>query len=87
MKILKVLWILLVIVHAVIILANAASFFFLPFLAPWYIALPCCTMIGRVLFTSIKCPLTVLENKLRTKLGMPQIDRFVSHYFLWKKRL
>ena len=87
MKILRCIWLLLVGLHSAIIFANAAAFFFLPFLTPWYIAVPCCTIIGRVLFTDVRCPLTVLENRLRKKLGMPQIDKFVSHYFLWKKTL
>lgn len=82
MKALKILWAILVAIHMSIIIGNAFAFLFLPFLAPWYIALPCCTMIGRVLCTTVKCPLTVLENKIRKKIGWPQIDRFVGHYII-----
>lgn len=76
----------LVIFHGTIIVFNGLSFFFLIFFAPWYIALPCCTMIGRVLFTNTKCPLTALENIIRGKIGLPTIESFAAHYFLWKKR-
>ena len=87
MKALKVLWAILVVVHMSIIIGNALAFLFLPFLAPWYIALPCCTMIGRVLCTKVKCPFTVLENKIRKKLGWPTIHRFVGHYIIrWIKK-
>jgi len=87
MKTLKACWFFLVVAHLVIIFANAAAFFFLLVLAPWYVALPCCTMIARVLFTSVTCPLTVLENKIRKKLGWPQIERFVGHYIIrWIKK-
>ena len=82
MKPLKTLWVLLVAAHLAIILINTASFFALIVLAPWYIAMPCCTMIVRVLFSQVLCPLTVVENKMRVKLGLPPIDRFVSHYLI-----
>ena len=87
MKVLKICWAILVAVHMSIIIGNALAFLFLPFLAPWYIALPCCTMIGRVLCTTVKCPLTVLENKIRKELGWPTIHRFVGHYIIrWIKK-
>ena len=82
MKPLKTLWALIVAAHISIILINVASFFALIVLAPWYIAMPCCTMIVRVLFSQVLCPLTVVENKMRVKLGLPPIDRFVSHYLI-----
>jgi len=82
MKILRLAWMCLVAIHAIIILTNIASFFALIVLAPWYIAMPCCTMIVRVLFSQVLCPLTVVENKMRVKLGLPPIDRFVSHYLI-----
>ena len=85
-KTLETLWVLLVTAHLVILLTNMAAFFVLIVYAPWYIAMPCCTMIARVLFADVKCPLTTLENRIRIKLGLPQIKKFVEHYLLrWIK--
>lgn len=86
---LKALWVILVIAHLVVIFTNVASFFALIVYAPWYVAMPCCTMIVRVLFTVTRCPLTTLENSIRDKLGKPRIDRFVEYYIirtLWNGR-
>ena len=70
-----------VLVHACIIFLNMAAFFIVPLETPWYIWLPICTMIGRTLSASGNCPLTLLENKLREKIGMKPIKGFVYHYF------
>ena len=82
MRILKLAWVALILIHSCIIFANIASFFFLIFCAPWFISFPCCTLIARIVFNDTKCPLTALENELRKRIGWPQIDKFVEHYFL-----
>ncbi|MBM01724.1 MAG: hypothetical protein CL762_03295 [Chloroflexi bacterium] len=51
--------------------------------APWYISVP---LISWFLNASIGqgwiCPWTTIENKLRKKVGYPQIDAFVKHYYI-----
>ena len=81
MKILKFLLMFIVLVHSIIIFFNMAAFFIVPFETPWYIWLPICTMIGRTLAATGRCPLTILENKIREKIGMKPIKGFVYHYF------
>jgi hypothetical protein len=75
-----------VLCHAVIISINIAACFVAPFLCPWYIWLPICTIVSRVVTGGGVCPLTDIENKIRAKLGMKKIDGFVAHYFFKKKR-
>ncbi len=82
----KILLKALVLLHSVIISLNFICLFYLPALTPWYVWVPCCTLVARMLFTDNRCPLTILENKIREKIGMPQIEGFVKHYFggiLW----
>ena len=82
MKTLKAILMVIVFVHSVIIFFNVAAFFIVPFKTPWYIWMPICTMVGRTLSASGNCPLTLLENKIRCKIGMKPIKGFVYHYFL-----
>jgi hypothetical protein len=91
----KWLWLafyVLVIVHVGIVLAFITSFFVLPVLAPWYIAVPCMTFIWFFSTTRVDCQLTNLENVMRKRLGLRRIGGFVGHYFLrpakaiWGKR-
>ena len=72
----------LVFVHAMIVIGMAFSFLILPFLAPWYVALPLCTFIWFFSSNQIDCKLTALENNMRRQLGMKRIGGFVGHYFL-----
>ncbi len=71
----------LVVAHMCIIVANVAAFFLAPFFTSWYIAVPLCTYIFNLAFNKEwSCPLTDFENKLRVKLGMPKINKFIGHY-------
>jgi hypothetical protein len=81
MKIHKFLLMLVVLVHSIILFFNIAAFLIAPFETPWYIWAPMCTVIARIVYGSGICPLTVLENRLREKLGMKPIKGFVYHYF------
>lgn len=80
----------LVILHIILVVMVIVSFFVLPFLSPWYIAIPCMTFIWFFSTTQVDCQLTNLENFMRKKLGMKRIGGFVGHYFvkpvkmLWK---
>ena len=85
-NLLKLVLAMVVLCHAAVISINIGAFFVAPFACEWYIWFPVCTIVARVVFGGGVCPLTVLENKIREKLGMKKIDGFVSHYFFKKKR-
>jgi hypothetical protein len=73
----------LVLFHGYIVGANVLAFFVVPFLEPWYVAVPIMSLILLLVFSKVlDCPLTNLENRLRKKLGMKRIGGFVGHYFL-----
>ena len=74
-KYLKIFLALLVFLHFIVIILNTASFFICIFYLPWYLYVPICTMIGRLIFGSGVCPLTNLENKI-----IKEIDAFVKYY-------
>ena len=79
----NILWLLLVAFHMFIIIGYALAFFSVPFLTPWYIAIPICSFIFLITFSKeIKCPLTNWENNIRIKLGKKRIGGFVGHYFI-----
>lgn len=71
----------LVILHIILVIMVFISFFVLPFLSPWYIAIPCMTFIWFFSTTRVDCQLTNLENFMRKKLGLKKIGGFVGHYF------
>jgi hypothetical protein len=74
--------------HFYVVIGNALAFFILPFCQPWFVALPCCSLILTLSFGRPgDCPLTRFENYLRGKLGISPIKGFIKHYFLsWKKK-
>jgi hypothetical protein len=77
----------LVVLHILLVIAVVLSFFILPFLAPWYVAVPCMTFIWFFSTTRVDCQLTNLENWMRKQLGMKRIGGFVGHYFLKPAKL
>jgi hypothetical protein len=68
--------------HFAVIFGNFAALFLLPFVAPWYIALPLMSLIVNLMFSPLSCPLTRLESRIRKSLGMDEIRHFVKHYFI-----
>ena len=80
------LLILTVIGHMIIVVANIAAIFILPFVVPWYIAFPLITFVINLMFSPIPCPLTKLECRLRVSLGLPEVRAFVKHYFFEQPR-
>jgi hypothetical protein len=66
--------------HLCVVFINIAAFFILPFLYPVYVWMPINSFILSVSFTRELCPLTRLENYLRTSLGLPRIGGFMGHY-------
>ena len=78
----KLLLYLVAVFHMFVIAVNVSAFFVLPFLYPLWVWMPLNSFILTVTFTREICPLTRLENKLRTSLGMNRIGGFIGHYFL-----
>ena len=68
--------------HMVIVVVNIMAFFILPFMYPLWMWVPVNSFILTVTFTREVCPLTRLENYLRTSLGMSRIGGFIGHYFI-----
>ena len=68
--------------HHFVITVNIVAFFILPFLYPLLVWMPLNSFILTVTFTREICPLTRLENYIRTSLGMPRIGGFLGHYFV-----
>ena len=70
----------LVAFHSFVITVNIIAFFVLPFLYPLLVWMPVNSFILTITFTREICPLTRLENYIRTSLGMPRIGGFLGHY-------
>ena len=71
----------IVLFHYFVVVVNIAAFFVLPFLYPLWVWMPINSFILTVTFTREICPLTRLENYLRTSLGMSRVGGFIGHYF------
>lgn len=72
----------IILFHAFVIIVNIAAFFVLPFYYPLWVWMPVCSFILTVTFTREICPLTRVENYIRTSLGMSRIGGFIGHYFV-----
>ena len=68
--------------HCFVVTVNIVAFFILPFLYPLLVWMPLNSFILTVTFTREICPLTRLENYIRTSLGMPRIGGFLGHYMV-----
>ena len=71
-----------IVFHFFVIFVNIAAFFLLPFIYPLWVWMPLNSFILTVTFTREVCPLTRLENYLRTSLGMSRIGGFIGHYMV-----
>ena len=78
----KALLYFVILFHCFVIIVNITAFFVLPFLYPLWVWMPVCSFILTVTFTREICPITRLENYLRTSLGLPRIGGFIGHYFI-----
>ena len=81
MSILRVCLYISVILHFILFLGNILSALILPFVVPWYVALPLCTFLVRLMVSRDRCPATDLENYIRLKIGLPKIA-FVKNYII-----
>ena len=68
--------------HTFVIIVNLLAFFVLPFYYPLWVWMPLNSFILTVTFTREICPLTRVENYIRTSLGMSRIGGFLGHYFV-----
>ena len=66
--------------HHFVVTVNIVAFFVLPFLYPLLVWMPLNSFILTVTFSREICPLTRLENYIRTSLEMPRIGGFLGHY-------
>jgi len=78
----KCLLCLTVLFHTFVVVVNMAAFFILPFYYPLWVWMPLNSFILTVTFTREICPLTRVENYIRTSLGMSRIGGFLGHYFI-----
>jgi polyferredoxin len=79
----------LLLLYIVVVSHHAYIFFFIlsiPFViiyAPWYIWVPLISwFLNATMGQGWICPYTAVENKIRKKVGLPQIDAFVKHYYI-----
>lgn len=52
---------------------------------PWYISVPLVVWLLNLMTMPVRCPLTLLENYLRTRIGIPTIKGFVSKHILFRE--
>jgi len=76
------LFMVIVFAHFVYVAAATVSMFFIPFCVPWFVAVPLMAVPPALAFSPGRCPLTMLENRVRDRLGLPQIHGFLNHYLL-----
>lgn len=77
-------------IHILTIVINGVSFLILPLCMPVYIWLPIDTMLLYIAVDSRNlCVLTRFENYVRVRVGLPQIEGFLTHYggVLWQALL
>ena len=78
----KIALVCLITAHMCVVIANAVAFVTLPFFMPLLVWVPINSFILTVFFTRETCPLTRLENTIRTSIGMSRIGGFVGHYLV-----
>lgn len=81
----KILWISLICVvsiHIFLVLINLFSIIPLLWFEPIYISIPLVSFLIRLATVERECPLTIIENIIREKLGLKKIRTFIGHYFV-----
>ena len=79
----RLLFYLLVFVHFKVILLLIITPFFLIITEPFWIWVPINIWIMHLMFSPVLvCPATIWENRLRRRLGKPEIKTFFLHYFI-----
>ena len=83
---LKIALYITILSHYLLFLALVASMPMLLIYAPWYTSIPLVVWVVNLMTLPVKCPLTTLENVIRTKVGLPTIKGFVSKHILFRSR-
>lgn len=81
----KLLFVVIVAAHFALVVGVAASIPWLVLNEPWYVSMPLITWIVNLSMYPGKCPLTVLENYARVRIGLKPIRGFVGHWILFRK--
>tara|TARA_B100001250_G_scaffold369604_1_gene353195 strand:+ start:50 stop:379 length:330 start_codon:yes stop_codon:yes gene_type:complete len=72
-----------IISHHIYIILFIASLPVMIIKAPWYISIPLLSwFVNAAIGQGWICPVTAVENRYRKKVGYPQIDTFVKHYYI-----
>ena len=85
---LKILFIILISIHHIVAILLTSTLYFIPksFVngeMPFHEALPLFAIVVYIGFSpTLICPLTHWENKLRRKIGKPEIKTFIKHYYI-----
>ncbi len=80
--ILRILFYILVTEHHILVITFLTSPLWAFNVLPVHLAILVILMLIWRLTSHYPCPLTTLENKLRTALGMPRISKFFRHYYI-----
>jgi len=79
----RILFYLLVSIHFKVIILLCITPIYLMLNEPFWIWLPVNIWIMHLMFSPVLvCPATIWENRLRRKLGKPEIKTFFAYYFI-----
>lgn len=85
---LKLMLVITVASHYILLIVLLASVPMLFLNTPWYVFWPVMSWLMNLVTmppTALKCPLTLLENRIRVRLGWPPIRGFVSYWILFRR--
>jgi len=78
-----ILFYLLVFLHHTFIILLILTPPFVLYNEPFWIAIPIIVWVMHLMFSPVLvCPATIWENRLRRKLGKPEIKTFFLHYYI-----
>lgn len=79
----RILFLLLVLTHHMFMLLLMVTPIFVMINEPFWIWVPVNVWVMHLMFSPVLvCPATIWENRLRRKLGMPEIKTFFKHYYI-----
>ena len=68
------------VLHLIAIAAFTAAVLWSLVASAWYVGFSNLAGFVALMCGRVRCPLTALENAVRARLEMPEIDGFVKHY-------
>jgi hypothetical protein len=79
----KLLFYSLVTVHHIFIILLILTPPFILIKEPFWVSIPVIVWVIHLIFSPVLvCPATIWENRLRRKLGKPEIKTFFQHYYI-----